>query len=84
MKVRVLYFAALREAVGAEGELLELAAPAAAGDVREMLAARGGAWAAAFAPGKALACAVDQEHAAWETALADGAELAFFPPITGG
>jgi molybdopterin synthase sulfur carrier subunit len=84
VKIRVLYFAALREALGAEGESLDLPAAALAGDVRKLLASRGGAWADAFAPGQALACAINQEHAAWDAALADGAELAFFPPITGG
>jgi molybdopterin synthase sulfur carrier subunit len=29
-------------------------------------------------------CAVDQVMADDDTSLADGAELAFFPPVTGG
>jgi MoaE-MoaD fusion protein len=31
-----------------------------------------------------LRCAVDQEYAAWDSVLHDGAELALIPPTAGG
>ena len=59
-KVKVLYFASLREAVGTPGE--ELALPANVGTVgalREHLAARGDAWGA-MAAGRNVRSAVNQ------------------------
>ena len=82
--VQVLYFASVREAVGTGRETL--ATPAAtAADLRDELIARGGAWAASLARGRAVRVAVDQVLQQDENAaLADGAEVAFFPPVTGG
>ena len=85
MKVDVLYFASLREAVGLAREQLALPGEVTtAGALRAHLRARGGAWAEALAEGRTLRVAVDQAMAAAETPLRDGAEVAFFPPVTGG
>lgn len=82
-RVRVRYFAALREALGQGGEeLTTLAATPAA--LRQELAARGGAYAEVLAPGRAVRMALDQEMARGDEALTDGVEVAFFPPVTGG
>ena len=59
MKVRVLYFAALREKVGKSGE--ELSLDGDAPTVETLLAAlrgRGGVWQAALSPENAIKCAV--------------------------
>ncbi len=83
--IRVLYFARLREQVGTSGETLpapEL--PTCVADIATTLRGRGGPWAAAFAQDQALLAAVNQELARDETQVADGDELAFFPPVTGG
>jgi molybdopterin synthase sulfur carrier subunit len=85
VKVDVLYFASLREAVGLAREQLVLPADiATAGALRAYLRARGGAWTEALAEGRTLRVAVDQAMAAAETPLRDGTEVAFFPPVTGG
>lgn len=85
MKLRVLYFAALREALGCEGETVEPPATVATlGELRVWLARRGGVWAEALAPGRNLRAALGQRLARADTALVDGAEVAFFPPVTGG
>ncbi|NUO88053.1 MAG: MoaD/ThiS family protein, partial [Cupriavidus sp.] len=42
------------------------------------------AWAETLAEGRALRMAVDHAVARADTALADGCEVAFFPPVTGG
>lgn len=85
MKVTLRYFAALREAVGVSQEALELPADVGTvGAVRELLRARGGAWAEALAPEKAVRMACNQVMCAPDTAVVDGGEVAFFPPVTGG
>lgn len=84
MKVEVRYFAAIREALG-PGEALEVAEGATVASVRDALIARGGAHASALARGKALRTALNKVLCNDATALpAGGAELAFFPPVTGG
>ena len=83
MKVKILYFAGLREQLGRPGEELESPASTVAA-LRTQLMARGGAWQSALAQGKALRVAVNQEMAQPDTALKPGDEVAFFPPVTGG
>lgn len=83
--VHVRYFARLREALGCSAE--RVAVPSAvrtAGALRAHLVARGGAFAEALGAGKAVRVAVDQVMADDEAPLVDGAEVAFFPPVTGG
>jgi molybdopterin synthase sulfur carrier subunit len=85
MKVKVLYFAALREQLGTAGEEIEL--PAGVGTVaalRAHLRGRGGAWQAALADGKLVRMAVNQDMAQASAAIRPGDEVAFFPPVTGG
>ena len=85
MNIRVLYFAGLREALGTAGETVEApASVATAGDLRAWLRERGGAWAEQLAEGRAVRVSVDQAMADGATPLRSGAEVAFFPPVTGG
>lgn len=83
MKVVVRYFASLREALGTGREEVETAA-ATLGALRDELIARGGAHAASLARGKAVRAALDQVMSDEAAALREGAEVAFFPPVTGG
>jgi molybdopterin synthase sulfur carrier subunit len=83
MKIHVRYFAALREALGA-GESVELADGATLAELRDLLLARGGSHAEVLARGRAVRCAIDQAMSDESTPLRDGAEVAFFPPVTGG
>ena len=83
--VNVLYFARLREDLGLTGERVELPADVTtATALRGHLCRRGGAWQQALAPGKAVRIAVDQTMVTGDAPLVDGAEVAFFPPVTGG
>ena len=79
MSYRVLYFASLRDAAGCDDEHVVLAST----DARELYAElqrRHG-----FAMGAAsLRIAVNGEFAAWDRVLADGDEIAFLPPVSGG
>jgi molybdopterin synthase sulfur carrier subunit len=83
--IRVLYFARLKEALGTGGE--EVAWVSGLHDVGslvEWLCSRGGAWAEELAPGRAVRVAVNQQMAGYDAPIADGDEVAFFPPVTGG
>ncbi len=85
MNVTILYFASLRESLGVDRESVQLPKDVAtAARLREWLRARGGAWSEAFAEGRAVRVAVDQTLAAATAPLREGAEVAFFPPVTGG
>lgn len=80
---KLRYFASLREALGIDGETVASSAATAA-ELRRELMARGGAYADALAPGKAVRMAVNQVMAKDDQTLPEGAEVAFFPPVTGG
>ena len=81
--VNLRYFASLREALGAS-EVLQLPAGSTLGTLRDALIARGGRHAEVLARGRAVRCALNQLMADEATLLPDGAEVAFFPPVTGG
>ena len=85
MKIELLFFASLRERLGTARESLVLPAGV---DLRAHLASRGGVWAEVFTPPATgrdtLRAAVAQDLATLDTPLAEGAEVAFFPPVTGG
>ena len=83
MKITVRYFASIREAVGQGSEVLDTSATTL-GALRDELLARGGAYACALARGRAVRMALDQVLSDEAAALRDGAEVAFFPPVTGG
>jgi molybdopterin synthase sulfur carrier subunit len=83
MKVQVRYFASLREAHGAQ-QAIEMPAGSTLGALREALAASSVRHAEALARGRAVRCAQDQRMCDEATLLVDGAEVAFFPPVTGG
>ncbi len=82
--IRVLYFASLREAVGTDSEDLSATETCSVAEIRARLRARGGAWAEALGDGRRVLAAVNQQMARPDTPVADGDELAFFPPVTGG
>ena len=81
--ITVRYFASLREALGAS-ETVELAADTTLGQLRDALVARGGRHGELLARGRALRCALNQVMADESTPVPAGAEVAFFPPVTGG
>ena len=83
MKIKVRYFASVREALG-PGESLQIAEGATVASVRDQLIGRGGAHAEVLARGRSLRAALDQVLCDDSAVVRDGAELAFFPPVTGG
>ena len=81
MVVKILLFARLRDITGRsdlERQVPETATPEAAWDVlvQEF---------PGLAPYRAtVSCAVNQEYARFTSALRDGDEVAFLPPVSGG
>jgi sulfur-carrier protein len=83
MKVRVRYFASIREAVGQGGEEVQTRCETLGG-LRDELIARGAPYASVLARGRAVRMALDQDMSDESAALREGCEVAFFPPVTGG
>lgn len=83
MNITLRFFASIRESIGQGSEACTTAATDVAA-LRDVLIARGEPYASALARGKSVRIAVDQHMCDESTALRDGAEVAFFPPVTGG
>lgn len=82
---KLLYFAWVREKIGlAEEDVVLPVELATVADLVAWLQARGPGYAAAFAQANTVRCAVDQEFAKPGAAITGAAEIAFFPPVTGG
>ncbi len=82
-QVEVKYFAWVRERIGLSGELVSTDADT----VRELvveLRAREQRYELAFSDLASLRVAVNHTLRDLDTAIEDGAEVAFFPPMTGG
>lgn len=83
--MKIVYFAWLRERVGLGEEEIDL--PAGIDSVGRLMAwlrTRTPGHEAAFATGRVVRCAVNQNFATPDMAISDGDEVAFFPPVTGG
>ena len=81
----ILYFAWLRERIGAGEE--HLAVPEGVDTIAKLvdhLVARGPGYASAFQSRRSVRCAVNQEFASPDAVIRPGDEVAFFPPVTGG
>ena len=79
MNYRILYFASLRDAAGCDSEEFA-AATTDAGALYEQLRQRHG-----FTLGhERLRVAINGEFARWDCVLAEGDEIAFLPPVSGG
>ena len=79
MWVQVRYFAAVREIIGDSAARWELPEGATVGDLWNRLATANPSL-------RQLTCtaAVNQEYVSPETVLADGDEVVFVPPVSGG
>lgn len=85
MKLQLRYFASIRESLGLDQETIELPVSVRTiDDLRAYLRLRDGMWAEVLAEGKVLRCALNHHMVNPSTELVDGAEVAFFPPVTGG
>jgi molybdopterin synthase sulfur carrier subunit len=84
--MQILYFAWLKTRLGcAEETLTPPPEVQTVADLAAWLAQRSPAYGAVFGDSLSmLKAAVDQEHVSFEHPLAGAAEVAFFPPVTGG
>ncbi len=83
--IKVLYFARLREQLGCGEETLPLL-PGKVAAIKELVALlsdRGRIWGDTLSDPN-VRVAVNQTIADLDTAINDGDEVAFFPPVTGG
>jgi molybdopterin synthase sulfur carrier subunit len=83
MKIHVRYFASLREVLGAE-ERVVLDQGGTVGSLRDHLLGLSEGHGQALARSRAVRCALNQRMCSEDASLTDGAEVAFFPPVTGG
>jgi molybdopterin synthase sulfur carrier subunit len=85
VKLKVLYFASVKERLGKGAEELDVPADVATvAGLRAHLGARGGAYAEVFGEKKLVKAAVNQDMVPFSAPLSAGDEVAFFPPVTGG
>jgi sulfur-carrier protein len=85
MHVTLKYFASLREALGKSTEVFAVPATVATvGQLRQHLVAQGAPYAEPLAAGRAVRAALNQTVCDDAQVLVEGAEVAFFPPVTGG
>ena len=81
--VQVRFFAALREALGPQ-QTVQLPAGSTLGDLHNLLLDQSSRHAELLARGRAVRFALNQMMADEAVVLPAGAEVAFFPPVTGG
>ena len=86
MKVKLVYFAWVRERIGVADEVVDIPADVTSGkDLIAWLSARGENYAYAFEQADAIRIAVDQELLpSQHDTMGDAREIALFPPMTGG
>lgn len=83
VSLQVRYFASLREALGAS-ETVSVPAGSTVGALRDLLLQRSARHAEVLARGRAVRCALNQVMVDELASVSTGAEVAFFPPVTGG
>ncbi len=79
--VRARLFARLRELAGTDAESVEVPAGSTVSDVYDVVRSR---HPGLDADRNAVRAALNQEFADWDAAVADGDEVAFIPPVSGG
>jgi len=87
MKIKLFYFARLKESLKYSTEDLEL--PEADGPwtilkLKSLLSKRGDVWGQMLMGKLKVRAAINHELVHDNASIADGDEVAFFPPVTGG
>jgi molybdopterin converting factor subunit 1 len=81
MRIKILFFATLRDYVNAKTIELEVPADTTVADLKELL----GIKFPKMVPAKnSIMAAIDREYAADEQVIPLEAEIALFPPVSGG
>jgi len=85
VKIELRFFAALRERLNIAVESVELPGEIrTVGEVRAWLEQRGDAWSDALGKQRNVRVALNRHMVKEDAVLKEGAEVAFFPPVTGG
>jgi molybdopterin synthase sulfur carrier subunit len=85
MRIKLLYFAKVRELVGLDNEIVDLPSTIKTfDDLKQYLILRGAPWSDIFLPQNVTRCALNQNLMNSNFNIEAGSEIAFFPPITGG
>ena len=85
MRIRVLFFAKLREVFGVGSEDLDVSSDQCrVSSVLTQLRDRGDVWATELGDDKSFRVAINQEMTSEDLLLKEGDEVALFPPVTGG
>lgn len=82
-QLQLRYFASLREAMGCSSETW-VTEVLTVGQLRDELIARGEPYATALRRDRLMRASINHAVCDETAALIDGAEVAFFPPVTGG
>jgi molybdopterin synthase sulfur carrier subunit len=83
MNITIRYFASVREQLGIGQESVETAAQTL-DELRQELIKRGHPFSQALGFDQVLRMAMNQQVCDGNSILIEGAEVAFFPPVTGG
>ncbi len=83
MKIHVRYFASLREALGSQ-QAVDLPEGATLGALRDLLITSSPLHAEVLARSRAVRCALNLQMVDETVPVPADAEVAFFPPVTGG
>ena len=81
--ITVRYFASLREKLGPEERVVWRQGLSLA-SLRDALIGKDADHAAVLSRDRAVRCALNQLMSGEDALIPDGAEVAFFPPVTGG
>jgi len=85
VKVKVLFFAGLREQLGTSGEEIELPADVTTvAALRSFLFGKGSSWKEALSEKKLIRTAVNQDMVEAGARIKPSDEIAFLPAVTGG
>jgi sulfur-carrier protein len=84
MRLQIVYFARVREAVGVDSETFDVDAGTSITVFLDLMSARSERHAAAFMDRDKLRFALDQNMVQADALLDNAKELAIFPPVTGG
>lgn len=83
MNITIKYFASIRELIGFSEETIETHAESL-DQLRQELINRGDAYSQSLGFDKVVRIAMNQKVCDGDVKITDGAEVAFFPPVTGG
>ena len=85
MKIKVLFFAKLRELLGTnQVDVTFTESDYKVSDVLAALRQKGEVWAEELNENKSFRIAVNQEMVTEDVMINEGDEMALFPPVTGG